>query len=102
MKKNYRFVLAGFLALVTLIILIIFKDVSSLNEKNFIIFLNIDQLNKRITTLEANNTIQQVSALKLENANMKKQIEALKKELKGEGSAPGNKGFLIRGGQPTP
>ena len=79
--KEYRFILLGFLIIVTVSLFIILKDISSLNEKNNIIGVNIEQLRQRISVLERDKTRQKITDLKAENEALRKQIEVLVVEL---------------------
>ncbi|OGX16855.1 MAG: hypothetical protein A3K83_04235 [Omnitrophica WOR_2 bacterium RBG_13_44_8b] len=116
--KEYKFILLGFLAIVTVSLFIILKDISSLNAKNNTIAFDIKGLMQRIVALEQNKTIEQMIALRAENASLKNELKVLLSELntaaqstvppspdpgqeaKGtieqEPAVPGSKGFLKR------
>ena len=79
--KEYRFILLGFLIIVTVSLFIILKDISGLNEKNSTIVSDIEQMKHRITALEQDKTMQKITDLKAENAALRKQIEVLVAEL---------------------
>src|SRR4030042_347102 len=79
--KEYRFILLGFLIIVTVSLFIILKDISVLNEKNNIIGINIEQLKQRISVLEQDKTMQKITDLQAENVALRKQIEVLVAEL---------------------
>lgn len=123
--KNYKAILIIPLVLVALIIFIGFKVITSLKEQNNALSANIDRIAKRITVLELDKTMEQISALKAKNTALKIEINNLKAELSRISKKPtasasrktaqdikrqagskktvaGNKGFLTREGKPTP
>ncbi len=122
--KNYRLILITFLIIIVITIFSGFRYISSLNEQNKALSNNIGQITKRISTLELDKTMEQITALRAENTALKKQIKDLKAELsrtskkipqsssqearqgvkeqiKKEKTVAGNQGFLIKDSKPT-
>ncbi len=122
--KNYRLILITFLIIIVITIFSGFRYISSLNEQNKALSNNIGQITKRISTLELDKTMEQITALRAENTALKKQIKDLKAELsrtskkipqsssqearqgvkeqiKKEKTVAGNQGLLIKESKPT-
>lgn len=111
--KKYRVISVVILAL---IILIAFNYAALLRGQNDALSVNIDQITKKITLLELDKTMQQVSLLKAKNIALKAEVEDLRRQLSriskniAQQSSPvvkqdkkriGNKGFLIKDSKPT-
>ncbi|MFA5144782.1 MAG: hypothetical protein WC723_02070 [Candidatus Omnitrophota bacterium] len=98
--KNERIILVAFLVLVCINTVTVFRYVSSLKEQNKALSDNLGQIIKRIEVLELDKTMEKITALKAENMALKKQITALRSKCPGqgdkEGTAAGNRGFLIK------
>jgi predicted PurR-regulated permease PerM len=118
--KNERVLVTILLILIAIIAFIVFGYISSLKEENITLSNNLNQIIKRITVLESDKTMEKITALKAENAKLKKQIIDLKvklsrvskklpkspapeakQQIKKEKTTSANQGFLIKGSKPT-
>lgn len=108
--KNDKTFLIIFLILVIITTFSVFRYVSSLREENKALSSNIDQIVKRTADLESDKTMKKITALKAENASLRREIEDLKAELsriskklpKPSKTVTGNKGVVTKGSKPTP
>jgi regulator of replication initiation timing len=117
--KNYTAIITASLILTGITMYSLFKYDSCLKQHNNALSVNINQIIKRIETLEADKTMKQIIALRLENIALKKEIGNLKSELtrvspktlkpcsrqprqdtKTEKKSAGNQGFLVKDGKP--
>jgi len=118
--KNERVILVVFLILIAITAFAVFSYISSLKEQNDVLSNNLNQIIKRIAVLESDKTMEKITALKAENATLKKQIIDLKvklnrvskqlpkspvpqakQQIKKEKTVTGNQGFLIKDSKPA-
>ena len=110
--KNYKVILISLLAAIGITLLSGFKFIAYLRTQNSELAANINLVTNRITALELDKTMKQISVLKAKNAALLKEIEGLKTELmrvshktpktsSQKAGSVGNKGFLLKEGLPT-
>jgi cell division protein FtsB len=111
---NKRLILIVFLILIAITAFVVFSYISSLKEQNNVLSTNLNQIIKRISVLELDKTMEKITALKAENAALKKQVRDLpsrcpkqktkniiEEPVKKEKTVTANQGFLIKGSKPV-
>jgi len=120
--KDYKIILVAFACIVIICAIFALGYQNLLRQHNDLLMVNINRLQKRIDQLEKEKTMEQIIALRAENAALKSQIHTLQEKgslmpgassscagkvaskpaAKAAKGAGGNKGYLIKDGRSSP